>query len=85
MNFFSRIHKRDIQIEGKDFSLKADLIKNDIKILTKKKKKKYNWKKFKILNTYVEEHKKIFKKDLKDFCTFEDSMKILKMIKQIRA
>ena len=85
MNFFSRINKRDIQIEGKNFSLKADLIKNDIEILTKKKKKKYNWKKFKILNTYVEEHKKIFRKDLKDFCTFEDSMKILKMIKQIRA
>ena len=84
MNFFSRINERNIQIEGKNFSLKADLIKNHIEILSNKKNRKYNWKKYKVFNTYVEEHKKIFKKDLKDFCTFEDSMNTLKMIKQIR-
>ena len=38
MNFFSRINKRDIQIEGKNFSLKADLIKIISKFLKQKKK-----------------------------------------------
>jgi len=84
MNFFSRINERNIQIEGKNFSLKADLIKNHIEILSNKKIRKYNWKKYKVFNTYVQEHKKIFKKNFKDFCTFEDSMNTLKMIKQIR-
>lgn len=84
MNFFSRINKRDIQIEGKNFSLKADLIKNYIEIFGNKKKKKYSWKKYKVFNTYVEEHKKVLKKDLEDFCTLEDSMNTLKMINQIR-
>ncbi len=84
MNFFSRINERNIQIEGKNFSLKADLIKNQIEIFSNKKKKKYSWKKYKVFNTYVEEHKKVFKKDFEDFCTLEDSMNTLKMIKQIR-
>ena len=40
MNFFSRINERNIQIEGKNFSLKADLIKNHIEILSNKKNRK---------------------------------------------
>ena len=58
MNFFSRINKRDIQIEGKNFSLKADLIKNYIEIFWKQKEKKYSWKKYKFLILMLKNIKK---------------------------
>ena len=84
MNFFSRINKREIVIEGQNFSVKADLIKNKLNFLSDNKIKTYSWKKFKVLNTYIQEHKKIFRNDLKNFCNIQESIETLKLIDAIR-
>ena len=84
MNFFSRINKREIIIEGKDFSLNADLIQNKVNLFSKNKTKKISWKKFKMLDTYKEEHKKVFKKDFKNFCNINQSMETLRLIEKIK-
>ena len=84
MNFFSRINQRSIQIDGKDFSLRGDLIKNHIEIFSNKKKKKYNCDSFKISKTYIQEHQNVFKKDFKDFCTLDEAMNTLKFIEKIK-
>ena len=52
MNFFSRINRRNIIIEGDGFSLNADLIKGKIEIFSNKKTKRLSWKNFNILKTY---------------------------------
>ena len=84
MNFFSRVSKRNIQIEGKNFSINANLLENYVEIFTNKNKKKLNWKKFRVLNTYTDEHKNIFKKNFRDFCKFDEAMNIIKMIERIK-
>jgi CMP-N,N'-diacetyllegionaminic acid synthase len=84
MNFFSRINQRSIQIDGKDFSLRGDLIKNHIEIFSNNEKKKYNWDSFKISKTYIQEHQNVFKKDFKDFCTLDEAMNTLKFIEKIK-
>ena len=84
MNFFSRIENREIIIEGKKYSIKANLIKNQLNVLTDRSIKKYSWKNFNIFKTYVHEHKKILKNDFKDFCDIKDSMETLKLIEKIR-
>ena len=84
MNFFSRINRRNIIIEGDGFSLNADLIKGKIEIFSNKKTKRLSWKNFNILKTYYLEHKKIFNNDLRDFCTFKEAMDTLKLIKRIK-
>jgi len=84
MNFFSRINKREIIIEGKNFSINADLIKNEVKFLSKNRIKKFSWKNFNISDTYKLEHKKIFNNDLKNFCDIDQSMETLKLIQRIK-
>ena len=84
MNFFSRIDKREIIIEGKNFSLNADLVKNEVNLLSKNRIKKFSWKKFNILDTYKQEHKKVFNNELENFCDIKQSVETLKLIKKIK-
>ena len=84
MNFFSRINKREVIIEGKNFSLNADLIKNEVNLLSKNKVKKFFWKKFNILDTYRQEHKKILNNEFENFCDIKQSLETLKLIKRIK-
>ena len=55
LNFFSLHAQRKILVNGNNFSLEADLIKNTIKIIENNRKK---IKKFKINNnyTYIQQH-----------------------------
>ncbi len=84
MNFFSRINKREIIIEGNNFSLNADLIKNEVNLLSKNKVKKFFWKKFNILDTYRQEHKKVLNNEFENFCDIKQSLETLKLIKRIK-
>ena len=49
INFFSRINRREIHIEGKNLSLQADLILNKILIIRNGKKKYLSGESLKIL------------------------------------
>lgn len=84
INFFSKIQKREIQIETAKESIQADLINNNIKIFKGKKMKKMSWKNYNIDNTYIEEHKNLIKRNFKNFCTVNEAIKTLKIINQIK-
>ena len=84
INFFSRINRREIHIEGKNLSLQADLILNKILIIRNGKKKILKWRKFKNINTYQQEHLDIISGNLKHVCNITEANKTLKIIKQIQ-
>ena len=61
VNFFSRIETRSIKIDGKNFSIDANLIKNSIKISNGGKIINKDFSKFSILNSYKEQYLNIFR------------------------
>ena len=73
-----------IKLDGNNFSLNADLIKNEVNLLSKNKVKKFFWKKFNILDTYRQEHKKILNNEFENFCDIKQSLETLKLIKRIK-
>ena len=83
LNFFSLYAQRKILVNGSNFSLEADLIKNTIKIIEKNKKK---IKKFKIDNnyTYVKQHSLLLNNDFKNACNYSEGIKLIKLIKKIK-
>ena len=84
MNFFSRFNKREIVIDGNKYSIRADLIKNNLTFCYKNKKKQYTWKKFNILDTYYKEHEKVFNKDFSNFCDVKSSLELMQLVNQIK-
>ena len=84
INFFSRVNKREIQVESNGISIHADIINNKLIIYEKGKKQVLTWSKFKIFDTYKKEHISILKKDFVNLCSLSESLKLLKFIKKIR-
>jgi len=84
LNFFSKISRREILINGQNFSLLGDLIKNKIVLIENKKKKIYKFKKFNILKSYVEEHNDLMKKNYKFSCNYKQAIKTQKILDQIK-
>jgi predicted dehydrogenase len=83
LNFFSLHAQRKILVNGNNFSLEADLIKNTIKIIENNRKK---IKKFKINNnyTYIQQHRLLLNNDFKNACTYSEGIKLIKLIKKIK-
>jgi len=84
MNFFSRFEKREINIEGKNFSLKANLITNSIKYFLNNKEKTIQWSKYNLDETYLEEHSNIFRKKYINLCKVNEALDTLKLIDKIK-
>ncbi len=84
-NFFSRIERRSIKIDGKDFSIDANLIENNIKINNGKKIINKHFSKFNILNTYKEQYLNIFSKKKINTCTLKQGLELMKLIQKIKS
>lgn len=83
-NFFSKIEKRNIFIEGDNFSLEADLISNEVVLFQNNKKKIFKWSKFKNIDMYIKEHLEILRGNYSNICKYEQGNKILKYLENIR-
>ena len=81
VNFFSRIKKREIIVEGKNLSIHADLNENSINIVKNNVTKKLN---FKNENTFKIEHQKILSGNYNKICSFYQGKKIIKLISKIK-
>ena len=84
INFFSRINRRKILVDGDDFSLDADLIKNKIQICEKEKTRTITYKKFNIIDSYKYQNNAILKDKLKNLCKIEQGLKVLEIIYKIK-
>ena len=86
-NFFSKILRRDIFIDGKNMYIHADLINSKIKIIRNKKIQTFaNNKQANIIldETYYNLHKSVLKNDEKIVCTYKQALKIMNDIEAIR-
>lgn len=81
LNFFSQINNRKIHIDGKDFSLSGDLIKNELII---KKNYRNIKKKFGKIDTYYIQNKKILSRRHDNLCNLKEGLRTLKLIKKIK-
>ena len=84
LNYFSRIKKRTIVIDGKNFSIFADLINNKIELKSKESsftKKFYN---FKFDDTYIQQHKAILSKNMNIVCDYNFAKNTMKLIDKIK-
>ena len=68
LNFFSMSERRKILIDGANFSIDADIIKNKLTIIEKNKKRKINFNNFKAINTYKDQIKCLLNGDNKNLC-----------------
>ena len=83
-NFFSKIDTRNIKIDGKNFSINANLIKNAIEIKIGKKETIKKFSKFNILKTYKEQHLGILRNKKSNICTLNQGLELMKLIKKIK-
>ncbi len=86
LNFFSKIKKRLIFIDGPNISIYADLIKSKITIFKGKNKKIITFGKKNVdinQQTYIDLHKAVFQND-KILCSYKDGITQMKNIDMIR-
>ena len=83
LNFFSRVKKREIQVESNNLSIFADLINCKLIIYKNKSKKIYTWKKITTLETLKREHIAMLKSKFTDLCSISEALKVQKLIKNI--
>lgn len=88
LNFFSRILRREIIINGNDLNIHANLLDPKITIFKNNKIKNiiYRNESNKVIDgTYYDLHKSILKNDKKVICTYQEALEIMKDIRDIKA
>lgn len=83
LNYFSQNVKREIIIDGKDFSLTADLIKNKVILASDNKRKNIN---FKVDSdyTYEQQHLSIIRNNHRNLCNWIEAKKYIDLIDKIK-
>lgn len=84
MNFFSEIPNRTIKIDGSNFSLNADLIKNEIVIVRNKNKKIKKFFNFNTKDTYELQLIEIINNKISKICTLNQGLKVMELIENIK-
>ena len=84
LDYFSKIPKRQIIIEGDNFSLSCDLIKNSIKVKNFNKMKSIEFSKKSKDESYVLQHQNILSNSTKIACSYNEAFKLLKFIDKIQ-
>jgi CMP-N,N'-diacetyllegionaminic acid synthase len=83
LNYFSKLQRRNIFIDGENFCLDADLINSELRYWLNGK---YNTKDFKQISrddTFKKMHESVISK-LDNFCSLEEGLEIMKLIESIR-
>lgn len=83
LNYFSRNKQRTIIVNGVDFTMKCDLINNQIELIKNRTKKIISFKNDSNY-TYKLEHQLILNNNLKKLCTLKEGLKLMKMIDKIK-
>jgi predicted dehydrogenase len=84
LNYFSRVSCRTILLNGKDFFLKADLLKKKVEYIDRKKKYSLSLNKLNFEESYLNQIKNFVSLNGKNLCTYKDGMKVLKIINKIK-
>ena len=83
LNYFDKVPRRKIRVEGNNFFLEVDLIENSLILIKNKKKTTLNFS----LNrnsTYSLQHDDVLIKNGRNTCNLSEGLKILKLINTIK-
>ena len=83
-NIFSKKLRREIRINGKDFSIVGDLINNTIIYKIKNKKYKFKYSNLHNNQTYSEQHKAILNNNNDIICKYNEAIKVMNLIDKIQ-
>lgn len=83
LDFISKLPQRSLDIYGKNFYIKADLLNYRICIFKKKKLKTIKFLKRKN-HTYIEQHKSILNNDYRLLCNYSEGIEIMRLIDLVR-
>jgi predicted dehydrogenase len=84
LNYYSLYLRREIFIDGHNFSLKGDLINNFVEIYLKNKNKKIIRFKNDKNYTYVKQHELILNKDYRTLSNFNNANKLMLVLDKLR-
>ena len=84
LNYYSLYLRREIFINGNNFSLKGDLINNFIEIYYKNKNKKIIRFKNEKNYTYAKQHQLILNKDYRTLSNFNSANKLMLVLDKLR-
>jgi CMP-N,N'-diacetyllegionaminic acid synthase len=84
LNYFSLYLRREIFIDGNNFSLKGDLINNFVKIYYKNKNKKIIRFKNEKNYTYIKQHQLILNKEYRTLSNFNSANKLMLVLDKLR-
>ena len=86
LNYFTRERTRQIFIDGKNISMKADLVKKNVVYYDGNKKKIYNFKNSDRNSEYKKQHLAILTNKYADkLCTFEEGKQLVYLVNKIRS
>ena len=83
-NIFSKSLKREIRINGKDFSIVGDLINNTVVYNIRNKKYKFKYPNLDINQTYGDQHKAILNNHDNIICNYNEAIKVMNLIDKIK-
>ena len=84
LDYFSRISHRTILLNGKNFFLKADILKKKVIYFENKKKKIIRFKDLNYNTSYLNQIKNFISFSGKNLSTYSESLRVLKIINQIK-
>ena len=84
LNFFSREEKREIFINGDDFTISGDLKNNKLLLTKNNKRKSVKFKKFNIISSFQKEHSDLMEKNFRICCNLHQALKVQNILNQIR-
>jgi hypothetical protein len=84
LNYYSLYPRRQLVIDGKNFSIKGDLISNSVEIYFKNKNKKIISFKNDKNYTYVKQHKLILNQNYGTLSTFANANKLMLLLDKFR-
>ena len=84
LNYHSLYPRREVVIDGRNFSIKGDLINNFVEIYLKNKNKKIIRFKNDKNYTYVKQHELILNKDYRTLSNFKNANKLMLLLDKLR-
>lgn len=84
LNYFSLYPRRQVVVDGNNFSIKGDLINNFVEIYFKNKNKKIISFKNDKNYTYVKQHELILNQNYRTLCTYVNANKLMLLLDKFR-
>ena len=85
LNYFTLRPMRQILIDGEGVSIRADLVSNTLSVVEENGASDYSWPKLEFNETLQAQHQAALKDDRSNLCTYEEGLKTMRLVENIRS